>query len=343
MLRVSKIALLAVLAVTCTAQPQFWIALNFEVHLRSDGTAEVSAFLHPFTVDGESLYGNESVERVLRDEWNSTVTDILLMFTNQPGRLRYTVIKQFERNDTAAIYCDVYGYGEFAELRGAYITSVRLYLNTSEFAESADGLVKLTLRDSYTSRDPRSWIDVLRIKYDDDLLASYTWIPGSAAGPALSAPGLLEWRNLNEQAAPDFYVLQLRLEGFHTEVPKALKASVSSVRYTGDEIQVSVMVEEGSGALYVLLVAEGEQARRIHVEGAGEYTVSFPAGARSGEVQLWSDAGILDSRAFTAEEVAWDAGWVPGAVLMVAGLAIALVGIGLITRARRSSSQPSLG
>ena len=231
------ILVLLVFAASSVAQPSFWIALNFEASFQRDGTVVVTAFLHPFSVEGESLYGNETIEEAMREGWNATLMDILLMFTNHPSTIKYRVLREFERRDDAVVYCDVYGYGNFSALKGAYLTSVQVFLNTSEFTSVRGDLVTVMVRDSYTSRDPRSWIDVMRIKYDEGILVNYSWRPESAEGPVLEAPGLLEWRNIDERVAPDFYIFILKLENFTVINPeKGIEAYIQSISATGDEV-----------------------------------------------------------------------------------------------------------
>ena len=69
--------------------------------------------------------------------------------------------------------------GKMVRFRGAYAIEVLVYLNTSDFAEEVgDKVFRVKIRDSFTSRDPRSQIDVMEIILDPQVrLISYSWEP----------------------------------------------------------------------------------------------------------------------------------------------------------------------
>lgn len=281
--------LLVLLAVVCYAQPRYWIALNFDLHFRRDGVVVVRALLHPFTLEGESLYGNLTVEKELRRGQNVTVNEIALMFTNDPSSLRYKVLELLHPEEGAVVYCDVYGYGEFEELKGAYVITVAVYLNTSEFVSVEDGVVTVRVRDSYTSRDPRSWIDVLRASFDEGLLLSYSWLPSGAGEPSQKGDALI-WTNLNEPEAPDFYVFKLKLPGFElAKLPPRLVARIVEAETVDSSAMVMLCAERGGGYAFVRLVEEGgEQVRKVYLGEGESIKVSFRYVEKPLRVEVWA-------------------------------------------------------
>ncbi|RLF05319.1 MAG: hypothetical protein DRK00_04725 [Thermoprotei archaeon] len=285
------ILLLVALAPACYAQPQYWVALNFDLHFRRDGVVVVRALLHPFTLEGESLYGNSTVEEELKRGQNVTINEIALMFTNDPDSLRYVLLEPLHPEDAAIVYCDVYGYGRFEELKGAYVISVAVYLNTSEFVEVEDSVITVEVRDSYTSRDPRSWIDVLRASFDEGILLSYSWRPSRAKGPSLKRGGALVWMNLNEPEAPDFYIFRLKLPGFNiVKPPSRLRVKILEAKVVGSTAIVTLTAEEGKGYSFVRLIEEGgEQARKVYLEARRTIQVRFKPVNKPLRIEVWSD------------------------------------------------------
>ncbi|RLE87106.1 MAG: hypothetical protein DRJ96_08585 [Thermoprotei archaeon] len=290
MARWHTLILLALLALACRAQPQYWVALNFDLHFRRDGVVVVRALFHPFTLEGESLYGNSTVEEELRHGQNVTINEIALMFTNDPGSLKYVLLEPLHPEDTAVVYCDVYGYGRFEELKGAYVISVAVYLNTSEFVKIEDSVVTVEVRDSYTSRDPRSWIDVLRASFDEGVLLSYSWRPSQAGGPSLKEGGVLIWMNLNEPEAPDFYVFRLKLPDFKlVRLPSELQVKILEAEVVDSIVTVTLAAEKGQGYSFVKLIDEGgEQVRKVYLRAGETARVSFKPTGEPLRVEVWS-------------------------------------------------------
>ena len=340
----SGVVVLVLLAATCHSQPRYWIALNFDVTFRKDGVALVKALLHPFTLEGESLYGNTTIEEELREAQNLTVDEIALMFANNPKTLRYRVVEELHRDDEAVVYCDVYGYGTFEELGGAYTIAVLVYLNTSEFVEVSDSVVIVKVRDSYTSRDPRSWIDVLRVSFERGVLLEYSWLPSTANGPAVTAEDRLVWENLNERDAPDFYIFKLRLPNFRlATTPSTLKARIGSVIMRDGVVRVKVLTEEGEGYAYIRLIEEeGEQARKVYLEEKRSIEVSIRSVTRPLKVELWSNSELLDSAEVSLSiERPLIPSW-PFSPVRLLGAALLVAAIIIVVAALRSRAEPQV-
>ena len=338
----SGVVVLVLLAATCHSQPRYWIALNFDVTFRKEGVALVKALLHPFTLEGESLYGNATIEEELREAQNLTVDEIALMFANNPKTLRYRVVEELHRDDEAVVYCDVYGYGTFEELRGAYTITVLIYLNTSEFVEVSDSVVIVKVRDSYTSRDPRSWIDVLRVSFERGVLLEYSWLPSTANGPAVTAEDRLVWENLNERDAPDFYIFKLRLPNFKlATLPSRLKARIGGISVKDSVVQVRILTEEGEGYAYIRLIEEGgEQTRKVYLKEEHSIKVGIRAVTRPLRVELWSSSKLLDSAEVSASVERISIPSWPFNPIRLLGIALLVAATVIVVMALRFSAEP---
>lgn len=287
-----------------TAQPQYWVALNFDLVFHADGTVDVKAKLHPFTVEGRSLYGNEDVEKDMNSSLKAVVYEILMMFTDNPSTIRYDAVSLMGKNDSERVLCDVAGIGKVEEFKGAYVVELRVYLNTSKFVRKLeDSIYEVKVRDSYTSRDPRSWIDVISFTFKDVELKSFRWEPTFAKGPSEKHGNKLLWINYNEQDAPDFYVFILNLSDFvYVGEPPEVNASILGAGFRGDAFVVKV---KNSGwttgyAYVVVKSASGEQARKIYLWNSEVKEVLFSNVA--GEkilVEVWSGDKLLDRKTVT--------------------------------------------
>jgi len=298
------VAALIVLLVVGTAgltaaQPQYWIALNFDVTFYPDGTAVVEAKLHPFTVSGRSLFGEKDVEKDLEEGWQQTAYEILLMFTDNPKTIKFDVLTRFAKDPKAEVLCDVAGTGKISRFKGAYVVKLRVYLNSSSYVRPFGGDVyEVKVRDSFTSLDPRSWIDVISFRFSRGVeLVKYRWEPSFAKGPSAKKPGYLLWVNFNEQEAPDFYVFVMKLPGFHyVGRPAEVKAKILDAKI-GEEGLVVTVANNSTSSGYVYVVAktpQGTEARKVWLWKGSVVEVRFPDVKRATEVELWSGDVRLD-------------------------------------------------
>lgn len=280
---------------------ELWYALNFELHFNADGTVIVRQKLHPFTVEGESWFGNSEIEEDLKAEEDIYVMFALLLFTSDPKRVRYEVISHVYRDEEEYVMCDVYGIREMVQFKGAYIIEVLIYLNTTDFVERLeDNTYRIRIRDSFTSSDPRSWIDVIEIKLDPQVkLMTYNWEPKTAKKPSEVSETRILWVNYNEPEAPNVYILDLYIPGL--ELPeKVVGYRVEivdvEVRYRG--VVVTVKQLGKPGYFFVRLVGEGlDITRKIYLEEREQKTVYIPApleGREKIKVEVWYEDYLLD-------------------------------------------------
>ncbi len=283
------------------AQPQYWIALNFDLTFYADGTVDVKAKLHPFTVEGESLYGNEEVEKEMNSSLEAVVYDIVMMFTDNPSTIKYDVISLMKKNESEQVLCDVAGIGKVNEFKGAYVVELRVYLNTSKFVRKLkNNIYEVKVRDSYTSRDPRSWIDVISFTFKNVELKSFRWEPTFAKGPSEKQENKLLWINYNEQDAPDFYVFILKFSRFiYVGEPPEVNVSILEVGFKGDAFVVTVKnMGWSTGYAYVVVKYAGsEQARKIYLWNDEVKEVLFYniVGDKV-SIEVWSGDKLLDKK-----------------------------------------------
>ena len=285
-----------------SSQERYWIALNFEVEIESNGLAIVKAKFHPFTSEGKSLYGDPRIGREIVAREGSTVEEILLMFTSDPTRLKYRILSHTYRADDEIILCDVGNVGKMSTMIGAYVLEVAVYLNTSEFIRVVeDNVYEVVIRDSYTHRDPRSWIDILLVKFTEDVtLMNYTWIPASAHGPLNRTPTLLLWVNYNELQAPDYYVFFVKIP--HMQLFKKTEVSGRILNVTLENNVLKILVENNSttsGYFYLRAIfGEYEQTVKVYINAGDREYISIPLPFQEEKIsiELLSDNMILDQR-----------------------------------------------
>ncbi len=332
-----KAAILALCALTAAlftayAQPSYWIALNFKVTFREGGVVEVEAKLHPFNTSGASLIGVREVESELIKGSERIVDEIVMMLADNPRLLRYKVTARMERREDETVFCDVANTGQLAEFKGAYLLRVEAYLNTSNYVRPlGNGLFEVKVRDSFTSIDPRSWIDVLEFRFENIEVREYRWEPPFAHGPRARTDSLLRWINFNELEAPDFYVFILSIPGFeYSGEPPEVAAEITGAWVGGDGLRVKVRnLDSVGGYVYVrALSRDFEQARKVYLPPGGEREVVFPSVNTPVEVELYSGSVLLSrmeaslSEGGTAEA---PAAWLRTALPVLAALAVAAI------------------
>lgn len=323
------------------AQPRYWIALNFRLTFNADGTVRVDEKLHPFTVDGRSLLNDPEVAQDMNRSLSQMVNYALLMFSDNPRLLTYRVVKYMEKSYGETVLCDVTGTGRMERFTGAYIVSIVIWLNTSNYVRSLnDSLYEVKVRDSFTSTDPRSWIDVLEVVFNGTRLYGYRWEPPYAHGPERLGGGLL-WVNHNEQEAPDFYVFQLEIPGLRkVGEPPEVKAVIEDAVILADGLHVTVKnVGSTSGYVYIRVLSQPEQARKVYLFVGEKLDVVFPSVRNAPvEVELYSGDSMLDRARATRLEIAQPPLWSPRLLLVVA-IPIFIAAILAVFLARRASRE----
>lgn len=282
------------------AQPSYWVALNFQVTFNADGTVVVAAKLHPFTVDGKSLLNDKEVEADIRNQSAETLSYILLMFSDNPRLLKFQVLTNMEKRYGESVLCDVAGTGRMSQFQGAYVYSVKIYLNTSNYVRQInDSIFEVRVRDSFTSVDPRSWIDVLEIAFNGTQPLNIDWEPKFAKGPSIKSQNTLTWINFNEQDAPDVYVFEMRIPGLkHVGEPAEVNAILGDALLQGNTLRVTVQnLDSASGYVYVVVESGNQQARKVYLFSRENKEVVFPSiNERNVTILLYSGDKLLDSR-----------------------------------------------
>ena len=299
LLFIASVLALVLIAGVVEAQ---WIALNYEVRIGADGTARVRIKLHPFTEEGESLFGSANVTEWLEEAEGEFITDALLLFSERPADLKYEVVSHIHEEPEEFVLCDVYGEGRMTQLRGAYVIEVLVYLNTSSYIEKVeDSVFRVKIKDVYTSRDPRSWIDVLEIELEPGVeLLEYSWDPPSAKNATEVGERYLLWLNYNEPEAPDEYALVLYVPGLELAAkPPEAEVEIESVTLVDGEVLVNLRARRGSGYFLVRLVGEGvDETRKIYLEEGDERVVRIPLPTGSEGnllIEVWHGRALLAS------------------------------------------------
>lgn len=346
--------LLALASVTrdAAAQPAYWLALNFRLTFYGNGTVLVEELVHPFTPEGKSLLEDREIEADLRNSTADFLRYVLLMFSDRPETILYRVGPVLEKRYGESVYCDITGTGSMVKLLGAYTLTVYVYLNRSTFVEDlGGGVFRVSVRDSFTSTDPRSWIDVIAFSFEEgaDLL-EVSWAPEYAREPVKKSEKNLLWMNTNELEAPDFYIFTVKLPGFkYAGIPPEVEAVILSARLEGDKATV-VVLNTGTSSGYVIVWLKGEgvdQARRVFLNPKDRREIVFhdvPPGNHT--VILISGTSVVGKRSLAAaadvqETRAPDLGEQWTSIVLAAtilGLSVVAVIILVRTRSRTRST-----
>jgi len=290
------------------AQLQYWTALNYDIYIREDGTALVTAKFHPFSVYGKSLYRNSTIEKELMEGEKTMITEILLMFSRYPQNLKYQVLSHLHPDDSYSVLCDVRNIGRMEKMDGAYILQILVFLNSSEFVRVLkDDIFEVKIRDSYTSQNPNSWIDILNVTFSPSIgIEKISWEPSFAHGPANKTKNSFLWINLNQLEAPDFYVFHLRIPEF--KIVATTKISGRIIDAYLSKSYVYVKVENNSsnnGYILVRLLTDYlNQTRKVYVASRKSKNVVFPLPVNSSKiiVEIWGDHKKLDTKIVKLEE-----------------------------------------
>lgn len=348
------IALLLALILTpleAPAQPSYWLALNFRLTFYGNGTVLVEELLHPFTPEGKSLLEDKEVESDLKNSTAELLRYVLLMLTEYPEKLHYRLGPVLDKRYGEEVHCDVSGTGSMTRFAGAYVLTAVVYLNTSSFVEDlGNNTFRISVRDSFTSSDPRSWIDVIIFRFGDAAtVLQVRWAPAYAQGPSKEGENTFVWMNTNELEAPDFYIFTVKLPGLkYVGVPPEVKAAILSARFADGRATVE-LVNTGTSSGYVIVWLKGsgvDQARKVFLNPGEKTELVFqyvPPGNYT--VTLISGASVLDEKILAETAVRQDYGvprlvdqWLLAALLAcVAGTVVLL----LAFRSRaRSHPQP---
>jgi len=304
------IAILLVLFVVATvfipsihAQPRFWFALNFELFFYPDGTVKVKQKLHPFAETGESLYGQANITTQLKENEADLIIDSLLLFATKPKNVKYEVVSHVHEDDEELVLCDVYGTGEMVQFRGAYVIEILIYLNTTDsIKQIGDYTYRVSIRDSFTSRDPRSWIDVMEIILDPQVkLISYSWEPKLANDASEVSETRLLWINYNEPEAPNAYILDLYIPGLKLQKKiVGYKVKIEDVKVKDNGVKVAVRQLGKPGYFFVRLTdGELDVTRKIYLRKGERKTVFIPApikGKEQVKIEVWYEDSLIDSK-----------------------------------------------
>jgi len=354
--RGAALLLTAVLALSlaglrpASGQP-IWIGLNFEVHLRADGTAVVIIREHPFALNGTSLFGDQEVLLGMLQEAEVNRVYAALMFASSPEHIETELLGPPEISQNETVLADPLNRGRMVEYRGAVVTRVLVNLSTAEYVRDlGDGRYEIRIVDPFTARDPRSWIDVLKISWDEGVeVLNVGWVPSSASGPTEQGDGYLLWLNYNEPSAPDAYILTARLPGLTVAPPPGLSVRLEASR-VGDVVEVRVSSDQVKYAV-VRIVGPGEdQARGVSLD-AGEWrTVRFYTDARDLRAEVYVGGRKVAEAPVSEGSPTGLGGGSPSAtpsplpaLLLVLGILTFLAGLSLGGRGRREEEEGQFG
>lgn len=302
------------LKMNINAQINYWIGMNFNVDFLNSGLVKVSLRMHPFDIDGRSLLSNKNVTDEIAGEEEFSINELLLLFTNNPSKIKYEVINHTYLDNNSYVLCDVNNTGVVTELKGALVLSVLIQLNsTNVVMEVANGTYAINIKDSLTYIDPRSWIDIINFTFSDGVkLFNYSWMPQTALPPRVEGKNYLLWVNPNEPSAPNLYILTLLIPNFHVEVKKSkLIGEISNVEFMQDsnELLVTILNIGNDSGFFNIEVSNSEaQVRKVFLQPNEKLTVLFPATNTMEKVNvtLLSESNILSSKEYSTSGFHFD-------------------------------------
>jgi hypothetical protein len=279
-------------SLTLFAKPQlnYLVALNMEVEFMDNGIARVTLKQHPFDANGRSLLSNRDVVSEIMDEEDSTVSLILLFFTSNPSKSLYRVVSHSKLDKGEQVLCNTGVPGVMEQFKGAVTLKVEIFLNTtSSFAKLDGDLYQVAIVDYFTLRDPRSWIDVMDLRFTEGVkLLNFSADPSWSKPPFVANNTHLQWLNMNEADAPDNYVLTLEIPGVvFSSIAQKLKAEISGARFSNVSSSLLVNIRntgEDEGVFIIVLSEAGyEQARKTSLKPGETAWVRFPVHLEEGE------------------------------------------------------------
>jgi hypothetical protein len=268
------------------AQPRFWTALNFELEFRGDGTVLVEGKQHPFDYEGRSLMDNATLVNLMKEDESDMIQYILLMFSKRPDSVIYKVIMHSTLLRNESVVCDPLNTGRLSEYKGSLSIKVLVYLNSTDFVRKANDTYEITVMDSFTERDPRSWIDYMGFSFSEGAeLISYRWEPSFAKGPTNASRNHLSWYNYNERDAPDRYIFEVKMT-----IKKEIMQRVSaSAIFSGNCISVTLENKGDNSYFYVNI---GDQTRKVYVKGGSSENIRI-CNISASPIEIYGEDGLL--------------------------------------------------
>lgn len=296
-MRILRIIALTALVLTMVSsmiivrsQRIFFIGLNMAVEFTDGGIARVTLKQHPFDINGTSLILDEDVVEEIFNEEESTIDLILLFFTSNPTKTKYSVISHTYFDPEEEVLSNTGIPGVMEKFRGALVLIIDIFLNsTSGFVKLGEDTYQVSITDYFTLRSPESWIDVMEVRFTGNVeLLNFSAEPVWAKPPSAIENNRLKWVNLNEAEAPDSYILTLKIPGVLFSKPaRNLKASVSEAYFFNANSTLCLKIrntgfEEG---FFIVSVSETccEQSRKIFLKPSEENWLKFPICASEGE------------------------------------------------------------
>jgi len=325
--------------ITRQVKPQlnYLVGLNMDVEFMDNGLARVTLKQHPFDASGRSLISNKDVVNEIISDEDSFVSLILLFFTTDPSKTSYVVSSHSQLDSGEHVLCNTGTPGVMERFDGAVTLVVTVFLNTTtSLVALGNDAYQIVVTDYFTLTDPRSWIDVMDLRFTGNVkLLNFSADPPWAKPPSVANATRLLWLNMNEADAPDNYVLTLQIPGVvFSSIALKLRAEVSEARFSNASSSLLVNIRntgEDEGVFTVVLSEKGfEQARKISLKPGENAWVKFPVHAPEGEeveVKVFGGREQLDGHRMTLTEK--PAGTPPQAqyaVLGAIGLILMLLG-----------------
>lgn len=303
-----------------------------------NGLARVTLKQHPFDASGRSLISNRDVVNEMISNEDSSVSLILLFFATDPSKTSYVVVSNSRLDYTEQVLCNTGTPGVMERFEGAVTLTVDVLLNTtSSLTVLGDDVYQVVVTDYFTLMDPRSWIDVMDLRFMGDVkLLNFSADPSWSKPPSVANSIHLQWLNMNEADAPDNYVLTLRIPGVvFSSFSRRLKAEIPGARFSNVSSSLLVNVKntgEDEGVFLVVLSESGyEQTRKINLKPGESGWVNFPVHAPGGDeilVRVFGGGKQLDEYRLTV--AAEGPEYTPPSILSVAGLILMVIGVFMI-------------
>jgi hypothetical protein len=275
--------ILTLAAVPVKSQEGFLIGLNMEVEFIECGIARVTLKQHPFDPSGRSLISDEDVVNEIIGDEDSMIKLILLFFSTNPSKTSFRVISHSELKPDEEVLCNTGTPGVMERFEGAILLTVEIFLNTtSNMVRLDDDIYRIVVTDYFTLTDPRSWIDVMDLRFSGNVkLLNFSADPSWSKPPNVANSTRLQWLNTNEADAPDNYFLTLKIPGVvFSSIPQRLRAEILETKYSNVSSSFSVKIRNtgGDAGVFIVVLSERgyEQARKVALKSGEEAWVNFP-------------------------------------------------------------------
>ncbi|MGC8831946.1 MAG: hypothetical protein ACP5PQ_05145 [Thermoproteota archaeon] len=332
------VSTLASLTLSTKPQLNYLVALNMEAEFVNNGVVRVTLKQHPFDASGRSLLSNRDVVSEIMGEEASTVSLILLFFTSNPSKAAYSIVSHSKLDEDEQVFCNTGAPGVMEQFKGAVTLKVEIFLNTTSSFTKLDGdLYQVAIVDYFTLRDPRSWIDVMDLRFKGDVkLLNFSADPSWSKPPSVANSTRLQWLNMNEADAPDNYVLTLEIPGVvFSSVAQRLKAEILGARFSNisSSLLVNIGNTGGEGGFFIVVLSEAgyEQARKINLNPGESAWVRFPIHVEEGEevtVRVFGEKEQLDEDVLVLKTGA-PMEFLPISVIMLRSIGLILMMLGV--------------